>query len=175
MFDLLANFNYKSELRESKDEILVGELVRAMGRQGWPTVAFRAGSDRQVVQFRAIGHPVLHTVAIVLDRRTGTGALSQAVFGSKATLAITAEVKNRMSDPDDLLEMYRTDLANIFKMPVLGGIKLNHELNSIFATTTKVIEIDDYVGKGEEGVQKLSGLLKVTVDALVEKLQQYKR
>ncbi len=175
MFDLIANFNYKAELRESKDEILVGELVRAMARIGWPTVAFRAGNDRQLIQFRAVGHPVLHTVAVVLDRRTGTGALSQAVFGSKATLAITGEVKNRMSDPDDLLEMYRTDLANLFKMPVLGGIKLNHELNSVFATTTKVIEIDDYIGKGEAGVTAMRSLLQGTVDALVEKLQPYKR
>lgn len=175
MFDLIANFKYKAELRESKDEILVGELVRAMSRIGWPTIAFRAGNDRQVVGFRAVGHPVLHTVSVTLDRRTGTGALSQAVFGSKATLRITAEVKNRMSDPDDLLEMYRTDLANLFKMPMLGGIKLNHELNSVFATTTTIIEIDEYVGKGEAGVDALRTLLQDTIDKLVEKLGPYKR
>jgi hypothetical protein len=71
--------------------------------------------------------------------------------------------------------MYRTDLANIFRLPVLGGVKLNHELNSVFATTTKLIEINDYVLKGEPGAQRLIGMLHGTIDDLRERLRPYKK
>ena len=175
MFNILAQFNHKAEIRESKDEILVGEIVRAMGRSGYPSIAFRAHSDRQLVRFKATKDPVLQSVNIILDRKTGTGALSAAILGSKATLQITAEIRNRLTDPDDLIAMYKTDLANLFKVPMMGGIKLNHELNSVFATTTKIIEIDDYVMKGEPGVQKMTELLSSTIGALREKLLPYKR
>jgi len=175
VFNILAQFNHKAEIRESKDEILIGEIVRSMAREGYPSVAFRAHSDRQMVRFKAIQDPMLHSIYIILDRKSGTGALSAALIGSKATLRVTAEIRNRITDPDDLIEMYKTDLANLFKIPMMGGIKLNHELDSVFATTTKVIEIDDYVFKGEAGVKKMTDLLNRTVGALKEKLAPYKR
>lgn len=175
MLSLLQNFAHKAEIRESKDEILIGEIVRAMARQGFPSIQFTASGDLQRVRFRTTGDPVLNSVFITLDRKTGTGALSAALIGSKATLLVTAEIKNRMADPDDLVKMYRTDLANIFKMPVLGGIKLNHELNSVLATTQHLIDIDDYVLKGDPGVQKLVALLSKTIGTLRDKLQPYKK
>ncbi len=175
MFNILQNFAHKAEIRESKDEILVGEMVRAMARQGHPAISFQANSDYQRVRFKTVRDPTLHSVFITLDRMSGTGALSAALVGSKATLRITAEVKNRMADPDDLVAMYRTDLANIFKMPMLGGIKLNHELNSVFATTQQMIEIDHYVMKGDPGVAKLVTLLDTKIGVLKDKLLPYKK
>jgi hypothetical protein len=146
-----------------------------MARQGYPACGFAAHSDWQRVAFRTVGDPVLHQVYLTLNRMTGSSALGEALLGSKATLTVTAEVKNLMADPDDLLAMYRTDLANLFKMPALGGIKLNHEMNSIFATSTQYIEIGRYVMKGEEGADALVQLLDGTIDALRERLKQYKR
>ncbi len=176
MFSILAQFNHKAEIRESKDEILIGEIVAAMANAGYPSIAFRAHSDRQVVRFKAVSpDDILHAVNIILDRKTGTGALGSAMFGSKATLRITAEIRNRMTDPDDLIAMYKTDLANLFKMPAMGGIKLNHELNSVFATSQKLIEIDHYVLKGEAGVAKMAALLEGMIGQLREKLVKYKR
>ncbi|MBN2799424.1 MAG: hypothetical protein JXX28_09780 [Deltaproteobacteria bacterium] len=175
MFGLMASFAHKAEMRESKDEMLIGEIVRAMARQGFPSVAFRAHDDRQVVRFRTPGDPVLYGVFLVLDRKTGTGAISSAILGSKATLRVTAEVKNLLTDPDDLVKMYKTDLANMFKMPVLGGIKLNHELNSVFATKQTVIEIDHFVMKGEDGVKRLEGVLGGLIGELRDKLAPYKK
>lgn len=175
MFGLLAQFAHKAEMRESRDEMLVGELVRAMFRRGHPSIQFRAGDDRQTVRFKTIRDPILHSVLITLDRKTGGSALQEAILGSKATLRITAEVKNYMADPDDLLAMYKTDLANIFKMPAIGGIKLNHELNSVFATTQVIIEINDFVGKGDKGTAKLEALLDGKIDKLREKLEPYKK
>jgi hypothetical protein len=175
MISIINKFNNRAEIRESKDEILVGEIVRAMARQGFVSVGFVADTDRQRVTFKAINDPVLSYLHIVLDRKTGGGMVSQALLGAKATLTISAEVKNYIADPDDLLAMYRTDLANLFRLPVLGGVKLNHELNSVFATTTKIIEINNYVLKGEQGVQGLVALLNGTVNDLRERLRQYKK
>lgn len=175
MLSILGNFAHKAELRESKDEILLGEIVRAMARSRFVTTGFWANNDFQRVRFKAVGDRVIANVYITLNRLTGQGVLSGAVFGSKASLTITAEVKNYLSDPDDLIAMYKTDLANLFKMPVMGGIKLNHELNSVFATTTEFIQIDDYVFKGDEGAQRMNGLLARQVEKLREALKQYKR
>lgn len=172
MFAGMAN---TAELRESKDEMLVGEIVRAMARGGFPAVAFRANDDRQWIQFRMVGDPVLHHAYVTLDRKTGSGVISQAIVGSKATLTIAAEVKNLLTDPDDLIQMYRTDLANLFKVPLMGGIRLNHELNSVFARTTTMIDLDQYVNKGEPGVAGLTKVLIGTIEQLKEKLAPYKK
>jgi hypothetical protein len=175
MISIINKFNNRAEIRESKDEILVGEIVRAMARQGFVSVGYLADTDRQRVTFKALNDPILTYLHITLDRKTGGGMVSQALLGAKATLTISAEVKNYIADPDDLLAMYRTDLANLFRLPVLGGVKLNHELNSVFATTTKIIEINNYVLKGEQGVQGLVALLSGTINDLRERLRQYKK
>jgi hypothetical protein len=175
MLGLLNKFNNKAEIRESKDEILVGELVRAMSRQGCPAISFRSDSDFQRVRFKCPRDPVLSSIYVTLDRKTGSGVISGALLGSKATLTISAEVKIYLTDPDDIVNMYRTDLANLFKLPVMGGVRLNHELNSVYATTALLIDIDNYVLKGEPGVQAFMGVLAQSTAALREKLTPYKR
>ena len=175
MLDFINKFAHKAEIRESKDEILIGEMVRAMNRMGFPAISFGADGDRQRVRFLAVQDPLLYSIYIVLDRKTGSGMLSEALLGSKATLKLTAEVKNRISDPDDLLKMFHTDLANMFKMPVIGGIKLNHELNSVYASETQIIEIENYVLKGEAGNQAMVALLQQRIAVLREKLVPYKK
>jgi hypothetical protein len=175
MLGFLQQFAHSAEMRESKDEMLIGEIVRAMSRHGRPAVMFRADEGRQVIRFLTPRDALLHSVFVTLDRKTGSSAISEALIGSKATLTLMAEVKNRLADPDDLVKMYTTDLANLFKMPVLGGIKLNHQMNSVLASTTVIIEIGDYIGKGDAGADKLSKLLDGTVTKLAEKLQPYKK
>lgn len=175
MLSILGNFAHKAEVRESKDEILIGEIVRAMYRQGYVSTNFFANNDFQRVRFRTTQDPILTNVYITLNRLTGSGAIGAALFGSKATLSFTAEIKNYISDPDDLLAMYRTDLANLFKLPVMGGIRLNHELNSVFAHSSTIVEIDDYVLKGDPGVEKLVQLLSSQIRVLRDKLVPYKK
>lgn len=172
LLNFFADRERKAELRESKDEMMVGEIVRAMARKGWPAVSFRSNNDYQRVRFKTLGDPVLHSVYITLDRKTGSGALGQAMFGSKATLHVTCEVRNFLADPDDLVEMYKTDLANLFKLS-WGGIKVNHEYNAIHGTSRELLEIDNYIGKGPKGVEALKALLEQRVGAIRDKLQPY--
>lgn len=175
MFSILTQFARNAERRESKDEMVIGEVIRALSRKGWPTTGFWSTDDLQRVRFRTLGDPVLTNVYVALDRKTGGSALQEAILGSKATLGVTAEIKNYLSDPDDLVAMYKTDLQNLFKLPVMGGVRLNHELNSVFATTTQLVELGDFVGKGDEGARRLGALLDQTVGTLRDKLKGYKK
>jgi hypothetical protein len=162
-------------MRESKDEILVGELVRAMARMQCPAIGFQANTGMQSIRFKPLNDPVFHSLIINIDRKTGGSMLQEAIIGSKAVLIFQAEVKNYLADPDDLIHMYRTDLKNIFKMPMLGDTKLDHQLNSIFATKKLVIDIDQYILKGEESTNRLIQLLNATINEVRGKLAQYKK
>lgn len=173
MLDFFANRASKAELRESKDEIMVGEIIRAMSRKGWPTVHFFSNDDFQRVKFKATTDPVLSAVYVTLNRVTGSGALGSALLGSKATLFVTCEVRNYLADPDDLVAMYKTDLANLFKLS-WKDVRVNHEYNAIHGTTKRVIELGSFVDK-PDGVSRLVQLLDQEVGRIREKLRDYKK
>ncbi len=175
MLSFLSKFQHRQEMRESKDEILIGEIVFAMTKLGCPAIGFHADADWQAVTFKPRNDPVLHTVSIILDRKTGDSALQQALLGSKATLTFQAEVKNYLADPDDLIHMYKTDLQNIFKIPLLGDTRLDHQLNSVLATRKRIIDLDNFILKGAESSERLKQLLDSTIAELREKLTQYKK
>lgn len=162
-------------MRESKDEILVGEIVRTMARLNCMAIGFIANSDLQAIRFRPSNTELFNSIIIQLDRKTGGSMLQSAILGSQATLLVQAEVKNYLADPDDLIQMYRTDLANIFTMPMLGGIKLDHQLNSVLGTKKILVNIDDYILKGEESVNKLTDLIVGIIEELEGKLKPFKK
>jgi hypothetical protein len=90
MISILNKFNNRAEIRESKDEILVG---RSCGR--WRGRAMSAspsppGPNAARLVQGADRDPVLSYLHITLDRKTGSGALSAAICGVKATLTISA-------------------------------------------------------------------------------------
>lgn len=175
MLKFLSQFQHKQEMRESRDEILIGKMVAAMSHLGYPAIGFHAHNDYQAVTYKTKDDPILHTVVIILDRKTGGSALGEALLGNKATLRFQAEVQNRMADPDDLLHMYRTDLQNIFKMPLLGDIRLNHQLNSVLATKQRIIEIGDYLFEKDKDGSRLKNLLDETINELRDTLKDYKK
>jgi hypothetical protein len=169
-----ANFRHKAEIRESKDEILIGEIVRAMARQGHVADEFEAGDDLQRVRFR-MRDDVLSYVHVALDRKTGEGRVASALIGSKATLSVAGEVKNLLSDPDDVVGMWKTDFRNIAKLGLRGNVKVDHEFNSIVGRTTDVVEIDRFVLKGDEGLQELTAHLEDRIGKVREAVRQYKK
>ena len=174
LLNFFADRERKAELRESKDEMMIGEVIRAMSRKGFPTVNFWSHSDYQRIKFKTPSDPVLSAVYVQLDRLTGSGALSSAIMGSKATLFITCEVKNFLADPDDLVAMYRTDMANLFKVS-WKDVRINHEYNAIHGTTKQIIEIGKYVDKGADGERALVALLDSQIDMIRQKLAPYKK
>ncbi|MCS6884344.1 MAG: hypothetical protein RMM17_08850 [Acidobacteriota bacterium] len=174
MFSFLSNFKHKQEMRESKDEIMIGELVLAMHHLGAPTIRLYADSGQQYISFKLVSDPILNSVTIILDRKTGGSALGEMLVGNKAVLTVQAEVKNYVADPDDLLQMYRTDLQNIFRVPLLGDIRLDHQLNSVMATKKLIIDIDQFIFSHENRL-RLHRLLTNTLAELREALRKYKK
>ena len=127
----------------------------------------------QAVQFATPADPVLHTVTVVLDRKTGGGAIQEKIIGSRATVRMVAEVKNFIADPDDLLAMWRTDAKNILRMPMMGQVRLDHRLNSVTATKQVLVELTEM--DGPEDTQRVEQLLWGLYNELRDALGQYKR
>lgn len=166
MLRLLNRFNRDKEYRESRDEIFIGELVFCMAHQGFAAAGFHADGGRQWVRFRSHSDPVLYSVTIELDRKTGGSIVQEEFVGSKATLVFSGEVKNHLTDPDELLRMYGTDIANLLRNPWLGDVKVDHRLNTIVGVTNRVIELNNYILNGDEGRQRLAKLLTETLAEL---------
>ena len=171
----LMDFANSREMRESRDEVVVGEVVLAMAHMGMPATRFAAGAGAQRVRFSTPADPLLHNVVITVDRKTGGGALSEAVIGSKAVITVTAEIKNYLADPDDLVHMWRTDFANITRLPLLGQVKLDHQLNSVLATKKLIVELNEYLGDPAVTRSKLFALLQGTFAELSQALAPYKK
>ena len=47
--------------------------------------------------------------------------------------------------------MWRTDFANITRMPLLGQVKLDHQLNSVPATKKLIVELNEFLGDPDGG------------------------
>lgn len=170
-FSFLQKFNHAREMRESMDEIVVGKIIACMSDFGYPLFGILSNNDCQKVRFKTQGDPILNSVEVTLNRLTA--GLTAKVVGNQAQLTIVAEVKNYLTDPDDLLAMYKTDLKNIFKIPLLGGMKLNHQLNSVLATVSQFKKLDNLTGP--EDTEELKQLLGSSIDKLREALKPFKK
>src|SRR5699024_6048981 len=162
MLSLIAKFNNKQEARESKDEILIGEIVFAMAHMGCPTIGFNATAGQQYVKFKPAGDTVMNSFTVMLDRMTGDSALQQAVIGSKTTVRIVAEVNIHIAAPDDLVLVLRTDIGNLLRSPWLADVKLDHQLNAGAATKNHFTDIASYTGMTQQSRQQRNHLLSST-------------
>jgi hypothetical protein len=174
LFNSMTNYAHKSELRESKDEIVCGQIVRGLSYHGWRPYRIVADSDEQTLGFKVPDDDVLSAVYVMVDRKSGSGAISQSM-GSRTVIGFTAEMRNKLTDPDDLAAMWRTDLANLFKVPVAGEVRINHQLNTVNARTYHLVNLDDYVTGSTVNTEPLIGWIVQQVDALREQLRPLKK
>ena len=84
-------------------------------------------------------------------------------------------MRHKVSDPDDLALMWRTDLANLFKVPVAGEVRVNHQLNTVNARTFCLIDLDQYVRGNTVNAEPLVQWAVQQVDALREHLRPLKK
>ncbi len=110
MPELIRRFARKTEPRESRDEIVLGEVVRAMARLGHPTIGLETTADRLRLRFLTVRHPVLSSVWITLDRRSGA-AVGDTLLASTASLEIAAETERRIAEPDGLVRWSKAPAA----------------------------------------------------------------
>lgn len=144
---------------QSKDEIIFGEIVRLMVGRGKPVIHFKAAEGCQSARF-LFEEPVIFSLQITLDKK----------IGSASVLNVTAEVRNKLADPDDMVEMFRTDLANIAKIPLFGQIRLNHEFNTVFGSVSSIKSLNSYLGERVGDVK--SELLEKDIDEMLARLTE---
>ena len=167
----MALLKFFSDLSQSydefkaKDEMVFGEMVRIFQKKGYPCIGFTANEGFQSGRFLIEGE-VLFAIRVSLDKKVaGAGILS-----------ITAEVRNKMADPDDMITMFKTDFSNITKIPLLGQIKVNHEYNTIYAKSTSVKKISSYLeSRGVVNSAQLEADLMEIVNRLEETLRKFKK
>ena len=148
----------------SKDEMVFGEIVRLMEKEGYPCIGFHAAPGYQSGRFLIDG-PVLFALRVTLDKKiAGAGLMN-----------LTAEVRNKLADPDDMIEMFKTDFSNIMKVPLLGQIKVNHEYNTIYASSSTVKNISSYVNNKVVDAERLRADLMEIVAKLEETLRKFKK
>ena len=84
-------------------------------------------------------------------------------------------MRNKVSDPDDLATMWKTDLANLFKVPVAGEVRINHQLNTVNAKTYHLVDLDQYVQGHSVQAAPLVDWIVAQFDALREQLRPLKK
>ena len=151
---------------QSKDEIVFGEIVRSFVTRGFPVIGFDAAEGRQSARF-FVDNEVIYSLTIVLDKKVG----------SASVLNVTAEVRNKLSDPDDMVDMFKTDFKNFAKIPLFGQTKINHEYNTVYASTSMIKSLNTYLGEtvGEVKQVTLQQDLDEMVTKLTEALKPYKK
>jgi hypothetical protein len=167
----MALLKFFSDLSQSyteftaKDEVVFGEIVRIFQSKGFPCIGFSADEGYQSGRFFIDGE-VLFAIQVVLDKK----------MAGRGFLSITAEVRNKMADPDDMITMFKTDFSNIAKIPLLGQIKINHEYNTIYAQSTTMKNISAYVqSRGVVNTEQLEADLMEIVDRLENELKKFKK
>lgn len=167
----MALLKFFSDLSQSfdefkaKDEMVFGEMVRIFQRKGYPCIGFTANEGFQSGRFLIDGE-VLFAIRVSLDKKVAGAGL----------LSITAEVRNKMADPDDMITMFKTDFSNITKIPLLGQIKVNHEYNTIYAKSTSVKKIGSYLeSRGVVNSTQLEADLMEIVNRLEDTLRKFKK
>lgn len=160
----LTDISQKFEEMTSRDDMVFGEIVRIMEKKGFPCIGFHAASGYQSGRFLMEG-PVLFSLTITLDKKlAGAGFLS-----------LTAEVRNKLADPDDMITMFKTDFSNLTKVPLLGQVKINHEYNTIYAKSTALTNIGAYVSTNVVDAAKLEADLTEIANRLEEALRKFKK
>ena len=177
IFKVWQDLAHSKEIRESKDEVLFGEIVKYMIENYGPLVELETQmGDRKIARFRTVGHKLLHSITIQTNRHSGSGIVSDAIVGTKAGLSVSAEVKNYVADPDDVLNMWKTDFQNIGKIPLLGGVKVDHQMNSIIATKMDpVYSVGDIVKETEKERKLVADKIEQMIAEVSEQLKKFKK
>ena len=134
--------------------------------KGQPVITFNASEGCQSARF-LLKNDVLFALTVTLDKKIGSASL----------LSMTAEVRNKLADPDDMIEMFKTDFGNLTKIPLFGQVKVNHEYNTIYAHVSAVKSLNTYLGDqvGDVKTDVLGQDLDAMIEQLTEALRPYKK
>ena len=148
-------------------------VVRAMARLGYPSVSFRLQGESQLIQFRAVGHETLYAIHVLIDLPSGGSVVTPSMAASQITLRVTAEARCRSTDAADLLRLARSDAHTEKATGFEGDIRVERELSSVLARTSRMIDLADHVGNGANGTRMLVAMLRTTIAALADAVSRH--
>ena len=170
MHDLIRQFPPRPATTGNRNELVVGEVVRAMARLGHPSVLFRIRETQQVLSFRPVDHAHVTALHVTIHRPTGNTALSTAMFGNQVRLDVVAERRQRQSHPAELLDAARAQAA---PTEADNGVRIEQEHSSILASTHVDIDIDSLRSPGEPLTAPLESLMRSTIQMLEQALEAH--
>lgn len=116
-------------MTKGTDEILFGEMVKMMTKEGYPMISLHSSEDVHVARF-LMPRTDLFSLEITLKRYTSGFMLSRLTdVPIRIDLRGMAILKGATFN--QLMEMYKTNISNIMKFPFLGDIKVHHDYNRI--------------------------------------------
>ena len=174
LFDMAKNFTHSRELKESKDEIFVGELINYMYKNGAVLIDIQTdNANNHNLTFKFINHPILNTLKIGISRKV-EGMVS-SIVGSQTILTMQAIIKNEVVEPEDIIKMYQTDFKNMFKVPMFGSVKVNHDLNYIIAETTYIVDLNKFISSNKVDKESIFEKLNDVINTLSTHLEPLKK
>lgn len=151
---------HQRELKESRHEVLMGEIIAVMAESGYYVIGIATDADCRRIRFRAQQDAVLNAVLIGLESdRFGQSS-------RQVELMLQGEIKNYLASTDKLLELHQ-QLQQMPRTPVGEGITLSYRMNSVMARCDRVLAAGDREG--------LRTLLHTSLSQLSEQLAPYQK
>ncbi|WP_457612222.1 hypothetical protein [Methanocaldococcus sp.] len=167
VFDIIRKFEHSKELNKAVDEIFVGEIINYMYKNDAYLVDIISSESSHFLSFR-FKNNFLYMLNISLDRKVE--GLASKIIGSQSVMSIEAIIRRELVEPEDVIKMIETDLKNIFKIPMFGNVKIDHNLNYIIAKTSYIIDLNKFIKdkevKKEEIREEIDKIIKTLVESL---------
>jgi hypothetical protein len=159
-------------LTKGTDEILFGEIVRAIVSEGYPMINLTSSEDIHIATFLMQGTD-LFSLTVRVKRYTRGFVLSKVT-----DIPIRIDLKGmaivRGATFNHLLEMYKTNITNITKFPFLGDIKVHHDYNRIHVWAALVGRASKYfLGKDTVDRDRLMDALNMSLTEMLQALEQF--
>ena len=159
-------------MTKGTDEILFGEIVRMMVREGYPMISLSSSEDVHYARFLMPGTD-LFSLEITMKRYTSGFVLSKNTeVPIRIDLMGMAIIK--VATFNHLMEMYKTNVANITKLPILGDIKVHHDYNRIHVWAAIVGRASKYfISKDQVDSEYLSDDLRKSFGEMLKALSRF--
>lgn len=159
-------------MTQGADEMLFGQVIRELVRCGYPMIDLRSSESYHEAVF-LMQDTDLFTMTVRLKRYTSDFVLSHLTdIPIRMDLIGMAIVKGATFDR--LLELYRTNIANVLKFPFLGHIKVHHDYNRIYVWGALVGRGSKYfIDKGTVDKERLFCDISTCLQEILSALEHF--
>jgi len=159
-------------MTKGSDEMLFGEIVRMTVNNGYPLISLESGEHFHRGTFLMQGTD-LFVMHVSVKRYT-----SDFVLSTLTDVPIRIDLKGmaivRGATFNHLMDMYKTNVENVFKFPLLGQIKVHHDYNRIHIWASIVGRGKKYFKSQDEvDVEYLSGDMDAAFREMMKALYLY--